>query len=90
MVMEEYQAAALQQVRYRQWPDGSYFAYIAGFPGDGVWAMGATQAACADALSLALHRKVALILDLGQGNLLPLFDGVRPDPARRTGELVPG
>ena len=90
MVMEEYHEAALQHARYRQWPDGSYFAYIAGFPGDGVWAVGATRAACAAALARALHRKVALLLDLRQGDLLPLFDGVRPDSAWRAGELVPG
>ncbi len=89
MVME-YHAAALQHVRYRQWPDGSYFAYIAGFPGDGVWAVGATQAACADALAHTLPRKVAMTLALGQGHLLPIFDGVRPNPAWRTAEQVPG
>ena len=71
-----YLDAAMRHAQFVERHGGIYFAEIAGFPGNGVWAIGATRASCADALHLALERTVTVILRKGQGHCLPLFDGI--------------
>ncbi len=74
-----YTEAAMRHAHYEQRPDGSYYGEIAGFPGDGVWALGRTPADCQEGLELALLTNVTVALRKGKGAQLPTFDGVRPD-----------
>jgi hypothetical protein len=68
--------AAMRHAQFVERRGGTYYAEIAGFPGDGVWAIGATRAACVDALHLALESTVTVALRKGQGRRSPLFNGI--------------
>ena len=76
-----YMAAAMRHAHYEQRADGTYYGEIAGFPNDGVWAIGPTLEDCQDRLVLALHAKVAVTLSKREGFRLPTFDGIRADSA---------
>ncbi len=76
-----YTQAAMRHARYEQRPDGSYYGEIAGFPGDGVWALGQSLEDCHEGLVLALQSKVAVTLSQRKGDQLPTFDGIRADEA---------
>ena len=74
-----YTQASMRQAHYEQRTDGTYYGEIAGFPGDGVWAIGRTAEDCQEGLVLAVQAKVAVTLSKRKGYQLPAFDGVRAD-----------
>ena len=73
-----YAQAALRHARFERLATGTYYGEIPGFPGKGVWGMGATPDACQAALQVALQDAVAA-LRRHEGFRLPTFDGLSPD-----------
>jgi predicted RNase H-like HicB family nuclease len=75
-----YEQAALRHARFEHLATGTYYGEIPGFPGKGVWGMGATPEACQAALQLALENAIAALRQY-EGFRLPTFDGLSPDDA---------
>jgi predicted RNase H-like HicB family nuclease len=74
-----YEQAAMRHARFEHLASGTYHGEIPGFPGTGVWGMGATPDDCQAALLLALQTTIAGTIRQHEGFRLPTFDGLRPD-----------
>jgi predicted RNase H-like HicB family nuclease len=74
-----YEQAAMRHARFEHLASGTYHGEIPGFPGKGVWGMGATPDDCQAALQLALEIAIAGTIRQHEGFRLPTFDGLRPD-----------
>ena len=77
-MLTPYEQAALRHARFERLASGTYYGEIPGFPGKGVWGMGATPDACQAALHVALSDAIAA-LRRHEGFRLPTFDGFSPD-----------
>ena len=77
----EQAAMAMRHARFEHLATGTYYGEIPGFPGTGVWGMGATPDECQAALLLALETTIAGTIRRHEGFRLPTFDGLRPDDA---------
>jgi predicted RNase H-like HicB family nuclease len=75
----QYEQAALRHARFEHLATGTYYGEIPGFPGKGVWGMGATPDACQAALLVALETAIAATIRRHEGFRIPTFDGLRPD-----------